>query len=94
MLSRLRDLLANTDMMTIVAIAAVGWSISQLSKAAGERKTQIGEMTAIVGDLGAEIGKRQAVLEEIRSQERAYYAERDTKNQASDEPAQVSENSD
>lgn len=85
MFARLKALASSTDLMTMVAIAAVGWGISQLTKTVQERQQAIGEMTAAVGELGAEIGRRQARIDELAQVERAHYEARDAAEPA-DEP--------
>jgi hypothetical protein len=70
MFSKLRAIVTNTDLMTMVAIAAVGWGITQLTKAVQDKQEFVAALTNQAAVLGQEIGKREEYLAELSQYER------------------------
>lgn len=80
MLAKIRAIAAQTDLMTIAAIAAVGWGISHLTKTLEERQDSIAAMTnkaaLVANQLAARVEQLAAAeqrLAAIRSQENGTY---------------------
>jgi ABC-type transporter Mla subunit MlaD len=69
MFSKLRAIATNTDLMTMVAIAAVGWGLTQLSKAVQDRQESVGALTNQAAVLGQEIAKREQYLADLQQYE-------------------------
>lgn len=67
MFAKLRALASNTDVMTMVAIAAVGWGLTQLGKAVQDRQESVMALTNKAAQLDAEIMKRTAYADEVES---------------------------
>lgn len=62
MFARLRAMAAQTDLTTLIAIAAVGWGISQLTKAVQERQESVMALTNKSVQLANQIAAREQEL--------------------------------